>query len=238
MIPKIIHYCWFGQSKKPDLVIKCIESWKKYCQDYKTKEWNESNFDINFYRYVKEAYQSKKWSFVTDFVRLYALVTEGGIYMDTDVEVVKPFDDFLTEQAFSGFERADAIPTGIMACEKGFGLFQELLSDYDNRTFIKEDGNFDMTTNCIAITEHCKKCGLKLNNEKQTIKGFTLYPKDVFCPKNNITGKIELTDNTRTIHHFTGSWQSPKEKFKAKVKGLVGPQITELIINIKKKLKS
>lgn len=212
MIPKKIHYCWFGGNPLPELAIKCIESWKKYCPDYEIIEWNEKNFDLNCNRYVKEAYECKKWAFITDYVRLYAMTTQGGIYMDTDVEVLKNLDVFLENKAFSGFEREEAIPTGIMACEKDFPLFKELLYDYNNRTFIKQNGDMDLTTNVTSITNICLNHGLKLNNQKQTIKGFTLYPKDIFCPKSYETGKIECTENTYTIHHFSGSWHTEKEK--------------------------
>ena len=206
MIPKIIHYCWFGGNPLSDLAQKCIDSWKKYCPDYEIKEWNESNFDLNSCDYVREAYQAKKWAFITDYVRLYAMVTEGGIYMDTDVEVIRPLDSFLCNRAFSGFEDETCIPTGIMACEKGFPLFEELLDDYNHRHFIKKNGEYDLTTNVITITSFCKKYGFVGNNMKQDICGFILYPKDVFCPKSHITKEINLTERTATIHHFAGSW--------------------------------
>ena len=123
MIPKTIHYCWFGGNPLPDLAVKCIDSWKKYCPDYEIKEWNEKNFNLDACPYVREAYEAKKWAFVSDYARLYAMVTEGGIYMDTDVEVLKPLDEYLDNLAFSGFQTEKEIPTGIMACEKGFPLF-------------------------------------------------------------------------------------------------------------------
>ena len=110
MIPKKIHYCWFGGNPLPPLAVKCIESWKKYLPDYEIKEWNESNFDLNYNDYVREAYEAKKWAFITDVVRLYAMVTEGGIYMDTDVEVLKPLDELLQYDAVSGFESSSRIP--------------------------------------------------------------------------------------------------------------------------------
>ena len=119
MIPKIIHYCWFGRGEMPSLAKKCIASWKKYLPEYKVKQWNEDNFDLNLYPYVAEAYAQRKFAFVTDVVRLYALYTEGGIYMDTDVEVLKPLDEFLRHPAFSGFEDEKNVPTGIMGAEKG-----------------------------------------------------------------------------------------------------------------------
>lgn len=206
MIPKVIHYCWFGGNPLPELAIKCIDSWKKYCPDYEIKEWNENNFDMNMCDYVREAYEEKKWAFITDYVRLYAMVNEGGVYMDTDVEVIGSLDDFLANKAFSGFENEESIPTGIMACEKGFDLFDQLLRDYDNRHFVLADGSLDITTNVVTITNLCKQYGFVGNNTYQNIEGFAIYPKDFFCPKNQETGKIFLTENTITIHHFSGSW--------------------------------
>lgn len=229
-IPKIIHYCWFGGNPLPESARKYIESWKKYCPDYEIKEWNESNFDLNSNAYVKEAFEAKKWAFITDYVRLYAMVSEGGIYMDTDVEVTKSLDDFLQLQAFSGFEDGENVPTGIMACEKGFPLFAEMLHDYDHRHFKLEDGSYDITTNVVTITNICKKKGLMSNNQKQTIEGFTIFPKDWFCPKDYASGKILLTKNTHTIHHFSGSWHDPYSRrimgverfFKGKLPGKLG----------------
>ena len=212
MIPKKIHYCWFGGNPLPELAVKCIESWKKYCPDYEIIEWNERNFDLSCNKYVKEAFECKKWAFITDYVRLYAMVNQGGIYMDTDVEVLKNLDIFLKNKAFSGFERKDAIPTGIMASEQDFPLFKKLLDDYNERSFVKKDGEMDLTTNVTTITNICLNHGLILNNQKQTIDDFTLYSKEVFCPKSYETGKIECTENTYTIHHFAGSWHTEKEK--------------------------
>lgn len=152
MIPKKIHYIWLGGNKKSKLIEKCIASWKKYCPDYEIIEWNENNFDIGSNKYLKEAYEAKKWAFASDYIRLYVLYTEGGIYMDTDVEVLKPLDRFLECKAFSGFERKDAIPTGIMACEKGNEIFKELLSYYTDKSFYNEDGSMNQTTNVVTIT--------------------------------------------------------------------------------------
>ena len=207
MIPKIMHYCWFGGKPLPDEAKKCISSWKKFCPDYTIREWNEKNFDLQSNQYAYEAYQNKKWAFITDYVRLYAMVTEGGIYMDTDVEVIKPLDDLLVNKAFSGFENLEKIPTGIMACEKGVPLFQQLLNEYDGRHFVKDNGELDLTTNVETITNYCKSLGFVSNNTYQVIEEFTIYPKDWFCPKDYVTGKITLTSNTRTIHHFKGSWK-------------------------------
>lgn len=216
-IPKTIHYCWFGGNPLPELAQKCISSWEKYCPDYEIVRWDESNFDVNCCDYVKEAYEAKKWAFVSDVARLNALVRHGGIYMDTDVEVLRPIDEFLQYDAFSGFERSDAIPTGLMASKANHPLFEELLNEYNNKHFIKEDGTYDLTTNVKYITDTCLKHGLQLNNTFQTVYGFTLFPHDYFCPVNSKTGKIELTDNSYTIHHFAGSWVDHYTKFRGKV---------------------
>lgn len=214
-IPKKIHYCWFGGNPLPKLAKKCIKSWKKYCKDYEIVEWNENTFDLSSAPlYVRQAYEAKKWAFVSDYVRLYAMVTQGGIYMDTDVEVIKKIDDFLINQAFSGFENEKEIPTGIMACEKDFPLFCEFLRYYDTATFIKEDGSYNLTTNVTIMTEICLKYGLQQNNTLQCVEGLTLYPKDYFCPKSYVTEKINKTKNTVTIHHFSASWR-PNEQIEA-----------------------
>lgn len=237
MINKTIHYCWFGKNKLPRLALKCIESWKKYCPEYEIIEWNEENFDINANRYVKEAYQAKKWAFVSDYVRLYALVNYGGVYMDTDVEVLCPLNEFLSESGFSGFEAADRVPTGIMACEKNHPFFTKLLKDYDHRKFILENGEFDTTTNVITITNAFLAEGLILNNEKQTVCGVTLYSSDVFCPKNPATKVLTLTSRSVTIHHFDGSWVSKRNKFKQKVQILLGDNATQAIAKVKSMLR-
>ena len=211
MIPKTIHYCWFGRNPKPKLAKKCIKSWKKHCPDYQIIEWNEDNFDVAAAPiYVQQAYQAKKWAFVTDYVRLYAMVNYGGIYMDTDVEVIKKLDPFLGHKAFSGFEDSIHIPTGIMGCEKDYPLFVELLQDYHDRTFLQSDGTYDLTTNVILITEYCKHKGFTPNNQYQVIDGFALYPNDVFCPFNLSNLRLEKTQNTVTIHWFAGSWFDTK----------------------------
>ena len=207
MIPKIIPYCWFGRGEKPELALKCIESWKKYLPDYELKEWNEDNFDITQNQYVREAYENRKFAFVTDYVRLYAIYTEGGVYMDTDVEVFGNFNKFLHHHAFSGFETDGNVPTGMMAAEKGSVWAKKLLDQYQNRSFVQPDGSFDMTTNTTVITNFMMGKGLILNNRYQDFPGLcTMYPSDYFCPKDHRTGKIRCTKNTVCIHHFAGSW--------------------------------
>lgn len=154
--------------------------------------------------------------FVTDVVRLYVLYNYGGIYMDTDVELVSSIDAFLENHAFSGFESCNAIPTGIMACEKGFDLFKELLDFYDGKSFFNIDGSMNEATNCQYITNICLNYGLVLNNRFQMIRGFVLYPSDFFCPFNNETGKLQKSKNTVAIHWFSKSWVDNKTKKKIK----------------------
>lgn len=206
MIPKVIHYCWFGRNSKPKLAEKCIKSWKKYCPDYQIIEWNEDNFDINSNVFVKEAYEAKKWAFVTDYVRLWAIYTMGGVYMDTDVEVVRNIDEFLKHEAYSGFESLSYVPTGIMAGVKANPVYADFLRYYNGRHFIQADGSFDTETNTKIITGIMKEKGLRCDNTYQVIDGFAFYPSDYFCPLDSGTGLINKTKNTATIHHFTGSW--------------------------------
>jgi len=212
MIPKIIHYVWLGGKPLTEMGEKCLASWKKFCPEYEIMRWDENNFDINSNQYVLDAYNAKKFAFASDYIRLYAMVKHGGVYMDTDVEVLKSLDQFLEHQAFSGFERPQQIPTGIMACEEDFPLFKELLKEYETRKFINEDGSFNTTTNVRYITDKCLEKGLVLNNIKQDVDGFILYPTDYFCPKDYETKQLNLTENTATIHHFDGSWLSKAAK--------------------------
>ena len=232
MIPKIIHYCWFGRSPKPKLAVKCMRSWRRYCGDYKFKEWNEDTFDLSSApSYVQDAYKAKKWAFVTDYVRLYVLYHYGGIYMDTDVEVTKPLDKFLRLKGFSGFEDEVSVPTGIMAAEKGHPLILEWLSEYDTKQFFLADGSMNLQTNVTAITNSMVKHGLRLNNTLQTVADYTLYPKDFFCVKSLQDGLIYRTKNTHTIHHFAGTWLSQEER-----KKLRKEQLFQIIIYVPKRI--
>ncbi len=211
-IPKIIHYCWFGGKPKPPLAEKCIKSWKKFCPDYEILEWNEENFDLSAAPlYVRQAYEAGRWAFITDYVRLKALTEMGGIYMDTDVEIIRSLKPYLKHQAFVGFEAADRVQTGLMACEKGFPLFQEFMEHYHTARFLKPDGTPDVTTNVTVLTRLCQKYGLKLNNQFQSVQGLAVYPKEYFCPVEFDTEKLHKTRKTVTIHWFAGSWHTELE---------------------------
>lgn len=215
MVPKIIHFCWFGRNPKPSLAKKCIRSWEKYCPDYQIIEWNEDSFDIPAAPlYVRQAYESKKWAFVSDYVRLWAMTQFGGVYMDTDVELLGSIDKYLTHKAFSGFESSSSIPTGIMACEKGFPLFLEFLKYYDTASFIKDDGTLNTTTNVTIITNIALEHGLIPRNQYQVVSDFVLYPSDVFCPIEYQSGSLRKTKNTIAIHWFSGSWHAEEDRKK------------------------
>ncbi|WP_270474899.1 glycosyltransferase family 32 protein [Clostridium cochlearium] len=230
-IPKIIHYCWFGRNQLPPLAKKCIDSWKKYCPDYKIIEWNEDNFDINSNQFVKEAYETKKYAFVTDYVRLYALYNYGGIYMDTDVEVLKPLDKFLIPKAFTGCENNNFCITGTMGSEKGNPWVGELLDLYIEKRFILPNGNFDITPNTEIITElTMKNYSWVCANKYQVLKdGLHIYPHDFFCAKDWRTGEITVTENTYTIHHFSASWISKRDRRISKIKTIIKNIIIKLI---------
>ena len=211
-IPKIIHYCWFGGKPKPELAEKCIRSWKKHCPDYEIHEWNEENFDVSKApRYVQQAYEARRWAFVSDYVRLKALTEMGGVYMDTDVEVIKSLDPYLKHQAFAGFENEQSIQTGLLACEKEFPLFLSFLDYYSSAEFLREDGTADTTTNVQILSGICKEHGFIPNGQFQQVEGLAVYPKDVFCPVEYDTMKLRKTRRTVTIHWFSGSWHTEEE---------------------------
>ena len=218
IIPKKIHYCWFGRNELPELAERCIESWKKYCPNYEIIEWNENNFNIESNLYVKEAYEKGKYAFITDYVRLYVLYEYGGIYMDTDVEVIKPIDKFLEHSAFTGCENDNYCVTGIMASEKKHPWIGELLSLYDNKRFILQNGKIDITPNTELITKSTiSEYGWKKSNNYQVLKNdLHIYPHETFCAKDWRNGKINITDNTYTIHNFAGSLITDKDKKKDK----------------------
>ncbi len=215
MIPKIIHYCWFGRKQKPELVKLCIQSWIKICPDYKVIEWNEDNFDLSINEYIQEAYTAEKWAFVTDFVRLYVLYKYGGIYMDTDIELIKNLEDFLMEDAFMGYETKETISTSLIGAVKGNDWIRHCLSYYEGRHFFLPVGNIDKTTNVQVISaEITKYFDVHLKGDLMKLTNLTLYPKDFFCPKNALSGRIQVTDNTYAIHYFDGSWLADEEKEK------------------------
>ena len=218
----------------PSLAHKCIASWKKYLPDYELKLWDESNFDLNSNTYTKEAYGARKFAFVTDYVRLHALYHEGGIYMDTDVQLIKTLDDLLGLPAFTGFESDVDVPTGIMASEKGGVWAGEQLAYYNDRHFLL-NGSPDLTTNVQIISGTMAQNGFLLNNSYQVYKdNMHVFPKDYFCPKSR-SGVVTLTKNTYCIHHFNGSWQSPGLKMKKFLfHKVLGTYFTDKLVRMKR----
>ena len=204
------------------LIKRCINSWKKYCPDYQLIEWNESNYDLQKNVYMYEAYCSKKWAFVSDVARLDIIYQHGGIYFDTDVEVIKSFDDLLSEKAFMGFQdKNNEVATGLgFGAEKNNPIILDILTNcYFNKHFKRDDNTLDTTPTPSLITRYLSSLGLKADGTKQNINGLaTIYPTDFFCPKSFVTGRLSITDNTFSIHHFMGSWTSTRAKIRNQVK--------------------
>lgn len=209
MIPKIIHYCWFGGNPLTDDVKNYINTWKKFLPDYEIKEWNESNFDITENSFAAEAYKNKKWAFVADYARLKILEEYGGIYLDTDVEVLKSMDPLLKYQGFCGFQDDESLCTAVLACEPHFDLFKYWLDFYSSKQYGLMG---DEEPNVSEFTQLCQKYGLKLDNQRQTVKDLEVFPTEYFSPKDFKTGILKVTPNTYTIHHFNASWFNSREK--------------------------
>jgi len=234
MIPKKIHYCWFGRNPLSKQAKKCIQSWKRYCPEYEIVEWNEVNFNINCCRYVREAYDAKKWAFVSDYARFLILYEQGGVYLDVDVELVQSLDELLMLGAFMGCEDNGIVAPGLgLAVEPGHRLYKELLDGYMDRSFYMADETMDLTTVVTYTTEILKKYGLKEVEDMQQIEGIFIYPKEFFCPKNPVTREIHITDKTVAIHHYDGSWLAKDRRFVQRVTDLFGYKVTKVLIRIK-----
>ena len=217
-IPKIIHYCRFGEKPLSTLATDCIRSWKKFCPDYTLVEWNESNFPLDFSAYTREAASREKWAFVADVARLYALAERGGIYLDTDVELKKPLEELLQYNAFAGFESSGGVSTALLAASPKHPLFIEALGEYTGAHFIKESGTEDLTTNVVRFSKLCQAHGLRLENRLQTVDGLTVFPLEYFSPKEYATGRLCMTENTFAVHHYEGSWLSEEDKLALQLK--------------------
>lgn len=213
---KKIHYCWFGGKPKPKKIRKCIASWKKYFPDFEIIEWNESNFDINCNEYVKNAYNLKKWAYVSDYCRLAMLYKYGGLYFDTDVEVIKRFKDEFFLTPFITLEIAEYISIGMggtIYVEKDDPFCKSLLDSYEGEsTLEKEEGSRFTKTICDRAYDYFIKYGFVREDKFQSLNGYTLYPTEYFSPLNNLTGKMHKTKNTYSIHYFIGSWFTFGEK--------------------------
>lgn len=234
-VTKKIHYCWFGKNPLSELAKKCIDSWKKFCPNYDIIEWNENNFDVNCCRYVKEAYDAKKWAFVSDYCRFYVLYNHGGIYMDTDVELLKPLDDLPNN--FIGFESMSVCASGLIrGAEKGDIVCEMMLKSYNEDSFVLDDGQFNLKTVCQRETAFFEEHGLKLDNTEQFILNTKIFPTEYFCPMNYVTKKLHITDKTYSIHHYAYTWGEGKENLNSKIYRLIYGMLGERFANKIKKL--
>ena len=214
MIPKKIHYCWVGGKPLPESAKKCIRSWRKYCPDYEIVEWNESNYDFTAVPYMKEAMEAKKWGFAPDYARLDIIYTHGGIYLDTDVEIVKSFDPLLELKGFAGFQDENLVALGLgFGAEAGNPVIKKLMDSYEERHFVREDGTPDLTPSPRLNTDTLTaQCGLIPEACYQELGSFSVFPPEYFCPKSFDDGVVRKTKNTYSIHHFDASWFSDDSK--------------------------
>lgn len=228
MIPKIIHYCWLSDDKYPDKIQKCIDSWKIHLPDYQFKLWDLKAINLDENIWVKQAFESKKYAFAADYIRLFAVYNHGGIYFDTDIEVLKPFDDLLHLPYFLGSEGENIIEAGVFGAEKNAEWLADCLEYYKGKTFINDDGSFNTTTLPIIMGDQIRskrsietKSKFEIMNliSNGDVKGkLFLFPKEYFCAKNMGTGILENTSETYSIHHFAMSWIPYKKKWLANVK--------------------
>lgn len=225
MIPKVIHYCWFGEKPLPYDAKRYIESWRRYFPDYEIKEWNEKNFDLSCCSYVKEAYQAKKWAFVSDYARLWIIYNYGGLYFDTDVEVINSLDTIISEGSFMGCElnfdepftgnkqQVEVVNPGLgIGAEASLPFYRELLDLYESQHFVDKDGRLNLETIVTKTTGLLRKHGFEGNSSIEHIAGINIYPNEYFCPVNYHTGIINITAHTVAIHHYKESWLSPLDK--------------------------
>ena len=222
MIPKLIHFCWFGRNPLPESAQKCISSWRKFFPDYEIKEWNEDNFDVNIIPYTIEAYLENKYAFVSDYARYWILYHYGGLYFDTDVEIIKPLDDIISRGPFMGIEvpsknrSLPLVAPGLgLGAEPQMSFYEEILEYYKGLHFIGLDGKTNQTTIVQHNTSILKRHGLQATNDIQQVAGIWIYPKDYFNPLDDLTGKLVKTENTRSIHWYSRTWSdSPSWRIK------------------------
>lgn len=225
-IPKIIHYCWFGGREKPDIVKKCIDSWEINLPGYEIKEWNESNFNINDHLFTKEAYEMKNYAFVSDYVRVYVLYLYGGIYLDTDTEIVKNLDRFLIHDSFWGFEEKNYIGTSLIGAKRGNQLIKQFLDFYESTSLINDDGTINSFTNVSVVSQMVTELGINLNGKYQEVKSIAvIYPQDYFSPYDYINCYMKQTTNTCAIHHFHKSWLPLNVRIKGNVKKVLAKMV-------------
>ncbi len=232
MIPRIIHYCWFGRGPKPVDVLKNIEGWRQLHPDFEIIEWNETNFDINVCDYVREAYAQRKFAFVSDYARGLALWQMGGVYLDCDVELVGRLDPFLHHVAFWGFEADAYVATSTIGCAPAYPLIRDYLNQYHERHFVRADGAMDQTTNVVVINQLLESRGLVRNGQRQTLSDRSaVYPLQVFSPLDYIRQVNHRDQTTVAIHHYQHTWGSPAARWRKKCRQIfvtiLGPSLFE-----------
>lgn len=216
----MIHYCWFGNTEIPSKDRRCIESWKKHCPDYEIKRWDETNYDITQNEYMRQAYEQKKWGFVPDYARLDIIYKYGGIYLDTDVEIIKSLDDLLKNKLYMGFEKGGYVNPGLgFGAERGNEFLYTLMHDiYDLRQFVMKDGRLDLTPSPILITRSLMDKGIEKNGKTQETEKIKIYAADRFCPEDHESGQMIISKNTYSIHHYHASWVPDEEKKALEIK--------------------
>ena len=241
MIPKIIHYCWFGVNPLPPLAEKCIASWRKFLPDYEVRVWNEDNFDVNMIPYIAEAYRLGKYAFVSDYARFWILYKYGGLYFDTDVEVIRPMDDLIEKGDFMGCEsdaQHGAMPTvapGLgLGISAGSSLVKKLLDEYEGKHFILSDNGVVQETIVDITTRVLVQAGLKSISGIQKLEGVWIYPSEYFCPIHIVTKRLHITPNSRTIHHYMASWKEGGSSVKERIRRCM-PEWVLLVFNRLKK---
>ena len=246
MIPKIIHYCWFGGKPLPKSAEKCIASWRKFLPDYEIKEWNEQNFDVNIIPYTAEAYQARKFAYVSDYARFWVLYRYGGLYFDVDVEIIKPIDDIVARGPFMGCESSSVegvapselgVAPGLgLGVNPGLGLVKELLDNYEQMGFESENQNRAAgiyKTVVSYTTDLLVSHGLKNMPEIQLVDGIYIYPKEYFNPLEHIN-QLHITEHTRSIHWYDGTWQPKRYRAFRRVVRLLGPKVYSAFLAFRK----
>ncbi len=237
MVPKKIHYCWFGGKELPASALKCIASWKKYMPEYEIIRWDESNFDINGSSYSAEAYKMGKYAFVSDFARFKILYENGGVYFDTDVELLKSLDELLKDGPYMGMENGIYVNPGLgMSAIPGMSFLGDIVKFYSSIHFLKEDGSINYNTVVFHTTNILKANGW--TGKESKIAGFRIYPQDYFCPLDYETGKLKITYNTYTIHHYNATWITPQQMLYRKIKHMFGERVARFcssLINLIKR---
>ena len=237
MIPKIIHYCWVGGNPLPPLAKKCIDSWKKYCPDYEIIEWNETNYDFTKNKYMRQAYECKKWGFVPDYARLDIIYNNGGIYLDTDVELIKPIDFLLEYKCYAGMEKIGVVNLGQgFGAEKNSIMIKHMMDDYEHRDFIDKDGIPNLTPSPVIQTNLLKKHGFIKSDTIQYLDDITIFPVEYFNPINMETGELLIKSNTISVHHFAASWESKYNIFRGKVYRFINRNFGYAVANFIKKI--